>query len=239
MLLNVYKNKNNIPPLQGNYLISALPCHCKPLLSASAPSQPLIPRVFQLFPHFQDVSAPKSVPDPKRCHSRLGDTVGWGAESSSHLSAPSAPAPLTSQLPQPLSALPAPLPQPHPLSPGSRPAQQSLPAPAQALQLPHDLVAVRGLGRLRDPAALSLDHLHRGLAIVQEALEQLWGGKSYRIGAAEPNSALGGVRSLIVAQNRAETRPSPGGWLCLQPQKNYSSIILLCCIVLHYYNHRL
>lgn len=110
MLLNVYKNKNNIPPLQGNYLISALPCHCKPLLSASAPSQPLIPRVFQLFPHFQDVSAPKSAPDPKRCHPRLGDTVGWGAESSSHLSAPSAPAPLTSQLPQPLTAPPAPLP---------------------------------------------------------------------------------------------------------------------------------
>lgn len=99
MLLNVYKNKNNIPPLQGNYLISALPCHCKPLLSASAPSQPLIPRVFQLFPHFQDVSAPKSVPDPKRCHPRLGDTVGWGAESSSHLSAP--PAPLSSPSPSP------------------------------------------------------------------------------------------------------------------------------------------
>lgn len=230
MLLNVYKNKNNIPPLQGNYLISALPCHCKPLLSASAPSQPLIPRVFQLFPHFQDVSAPKSVPDPKRCHPRLGDTVGWGAESSSQLSAPSAP--LSSPSPSLSLAPPSLLPQPHPLSPGSRPAQQSLPAPAQALQLPHDLVVVRGLGRLRDPAALSLDHLHRGLAIVQEALEQLWGGKSYRIGAAEPNSALGGVRSLIVAQNRAETRPSPGGWLCLQTQKNYSSIILLYCITL-------
>lgn len=77
------------------------------------------------------------------------------------------------------------------LSPGSCPAQQPFPAPCQALQLPHDLVPVRGLGRLRDPVALGLDHLHRGFAIVQEALEQLWGGRgrgeSYQIGAAEPN----------------------------------------------------
>lgn len=113
MLLNVkaYRDKNNIPPLQGNYLISALPCHCKPLLSASAPRQPLIPHVFQLFPRFQDVSAPKSLPasrmlspqapnvvtpGSKCCHPRLWGTVtrGMPGPSASHLAAalPSSPA---------------------------------------------------------------------------------------------------------------------------------------------------
>lgn len=146
MLLNVkaYRNKNNIPPLQGNYLISALPCHCKPLLSAPAPSQPLIPRVFQLFPGCIctkiSASFPSAVPV-------LQGTVTRGMS--------------CSQCP----------------SPGSCPAQQPCPAPCQALQLPHDLVAVRGLGRLRDAVALRLDHLHRGLAIVQQALQQLGGGK--------------------------------------------------------------
>lgn len=139
-------------PLQGIYLIRALPCHCKPALSTSAPQTGFdfscFPAV-STFPGCICTGVPAS--SPRVVTPGSGGTVNCR----------------TSLLPVFLAGgtvFP---------SPCGRSAQQPGPATLQHLQLTHDLVPVRGLSRLRDPAALRLDHLHGGFAIVQESLEQL------------------------------------------------------------------